>query len=221
MPTNLYGPNDNFDLESSHVLPAMIRKFHLAKLAHNGDWESIRKDQALFGPIPADLQKGLKALSGSRGPDSRLPAGVRLWGSGRPKREFLHVDDLASACLFLFKLADDAYAAVCAGRVEQADPPQQEGQPAATNHPPADRNRVSHINVGSGKDVHIAELANIVQEVVGYEGRVSWDTSMPDGTPRKLLDISRLTRLGWKPRISLREGINSTYEWYLAQSELY
>jgi GDP-L-fucose synthase len=221
MPTNLYGPNDNFDLESSHVLPAMIRKFHLAKLARNGDWEGIRKDQALFGPIPDDLQKGLKALCGSRGSDSRLSSGVRLWGSGRPKREFLHVDDLASACLFLFKLADDAYAAACAGRIEQTDRPPQEDQPGSTNSRPADRNRVSHINVGSGKDVHIAELAEIVQEVVGYEGRVGWDTSMPDGTPRKLLDVSRLTRLGWKPRISLREGINSTYEWYLAQSELY
>jgi GDP-L-fucose synthase len=220
MPTNLYGPNDNFDLESSHVLPAMIRKFHLAKLARKGDWESIRKDQALFGLIPADLQKGLKALSGLRGSDSRLPAGVRLWGSGRPKREFLHVDDLASACLFLFKLDDDAYAAVCAGPVEQTDRPPQKGQSGSTNNRPADRVRVSHINVGSGKDVHIAELAQIVKEVVGYEGRVSWDTSMPDGTPRKLLDISRLKRLGWKPRISLREGIRSTYDWYLAQSEL-
>ncbi|MEJ2729178.1 MAG: GDP-L-fucose synthase [Deltaproteobacteria bacterium] len=220
MPTNLYGPNDNFDLENSHVLPAMIRKFHLAKLAQSGDWEGIRKDQALFGPISADLQKALKKLSGSRGADSRLPAGVHLWGSGRPKREFLHVDDLASACLFLFQLADDAYADVCTGSVEQMDRAAQKGHPASTNNRPADRVRVSHINVGSGKDVHIAELAQIVKEVVGYEGRISWDTSMPDGTPRKLLDISRLTRLGWKPRISLREGVGSTYDWYLAQSEL-
>ena len=198
----------------------MIRKFHLAKLAQRGDWESIRKDEALFGPIPADLQKVLKKLSGSRRSDSRQQAGVRLWGSGKPKREFLHVDDLASACLFLFKLADDAYADVCTGPVEQMDRPVQEGQQGSTNNRPADRVRVSHINVGSGKDVHISELAQIVQKVVGYEGRVSWDTSMPDGTPRKLLDISRLTRLGWKPRISLREGIRSTYDWYLAQSEL-
>jgi GDP-L-fucose synthase len=220
MPTNLYGPNDNFDLENSHVLPAMIRKFHLAKLAGSGDWESIRRDQALFGPISVDLQNVLKKLCGPPGSDSRLPPGVRLWGSGRPKREFLHVDDLASACLFLFKLADDAYAAVCAGPVEQTDRPPHEGHPDSTNHGPGDRDRISHVNVGSGKDVHIAELAEIVQEVVGYEGRISWDTSMPDGTLRKLLDISRLTRLGWKPRISLREGIRSTYDWYLAQSEL-
>jgi GDP-L-fucose synthase len=220
MPTNLYGPNDNFDLESSHVLPAMLRKFHLAKLAQSGDWKSIRKDQALFGAVSADLQTVLKKLSGFGGSGFRLPAGVRLWGSGRPKREFLHVDDLASACLFLFSLADDAYADICAGSVEQMDRPPQKGEAGSANNRSAIRDRVSHINVGSGKDVHIAELAQIVQKVVGYEGRVSWDTSMPDGTPRKLLDISRLTRLGWKPRISLREGIRNTYDWYLAQSKL-
>lgn len=220
MPTNLYGPNDNFDLEDSHVLPAMIRKFHLAKLACNGDWGSIQKDQSLFGPISPDLQQGLKQSSGTRGADSRRSIAVRLWGSGRPKREFLHVDDLASACLFLFDLGDDAYAAACAVSVEPSDRPTRERHPGLLNSGPEKRDRVSHINVGSGKDVHIAELAQIVQEVVGYDGAVCWDSSMPDGTPRKLLDISRLTRLGWAPRISLREGIKSTYAWYLAQSEL-
>ena len=220
MPTNLYGPNDNFDLENSHVLPAMIRKFHLAKLARSKDWESIRKDQAIFGPIPADLQKELKKPSGPRGSDHWQSPGVRLWGSGRPKREFLHVDDLASACLFLFNLADDAYASACSVPLQQTDRAPREDHPDSSNLGLKNRNRVSHINVGSGKDIHIAELAEIVQQVIGYEGDVHWDTSMPDGTPRKLLDISRLTQLGWKPRISLREGIKSTYEWYLAQSEL-
>jgi GDP-L-fucose synthase len=220
MPTNLYGPNDNFDLEDSHVLPAMIRKFHLAKLAHNADWDGIEKDQALFGSISADLQKQLKKTCSSQGTDRRRTLAVRLWGSGRPKREFLHVDDLASACLFLFNLGDDAYASACGMPVQQTDRPPREGHPGSSNTTLKDRNRVSHINVGSGKDIHIAELAQIVQDVVGYEGHVSWDTSMPDGAPRKLLDISRLTQLGWKPRISLRKGIKSTYEWYLAQSEL-
>ena len=220
MPTNLYGPNDNFDLENSHVLPAVMRKFHLAKLARSGDWESIQKDQALFGPISLDFQQGLKEVSRTRGSDSRLPSAMRLWGSGRPKREFLHVDDLASACLFLFNLAEDAYAAACAVPVEQTDRRPHAGHPASSNFGLKDRNRVSHINVGCGKDIHIAELAEIVQEVVGYEGAVSWNTSMPDGTPRKLLDISRLTQLGWKPRIRLEDGIKSTYDWYLAQSEL-
>ena len=220
MPTNLYGPNDNFDLKDSHVLPALIRKFHLAKLACNGDWGSIQKDQALFGPIPLDLQQELKKSSGSRGSDSRRPPAVLLWGSGRPKREFLHVDDLASACLLLFNLGDEAYAAACAVSVDPSDRPARKRHSGLSNCGPEKRNPVSHINVGSGKDFHIAELAEIVQEVVGYDGAVSWDRSMPDGTPRKLLDISRLTRLGWAPRISLREGIKSTYEWYLAQSEL-
>jgi len=220
MPTNLYGPNDNFDLKTSHVLPAMIRKFHLAKLACNGDWGSIQKDQALFGPISPDLQQGLKKSYGTRASDTRRPTAVRLWGSGRPKREFLHVDDLASACLFLFNLGDDAYAAACAMSAEPSDQPTRERHPGLLNSGPEKRDRVSHINVGSGKDFHIAELAQIVQEVVDYNGAVSWDSSMPDGTPRKLLDISRLNRLGWTPRISLREGIKSTYAWYLAQSEL-
>jgi GDP-L-fucose synthase len=220
MPTNLYGPNDNFDLENSHVLPAMIRKFHLAKLANRQDWESIRKDQAIFGPIPVDLQKELKKPSSPRGANHWPPPAVRLWGSGKPKREFLHVDDLASACLFLFNLGDDAYASACAVPVQQTGRAPREGHPGSSNLDLKDPEQVPHINVGSGKDIHIAELAQIILEVVGYEGDVHWDTSMPDGTPRKLLDISRLTRLGWKPRISLRQGIKSTYEWYLAQSEL-
>ncbi|MCK5485983.1 MAG: GDP-L-fucose synthase [Desulfobacterales bacterium] len=220
MPTNLYGPNDNFDLENSHVLPAMIRKFHLAKLARGGDWESIQKDQALFGPISVDFLNRLKALPQSKAPESQQSSAIRLWGSGHPKREFLHVDDLASACLFLCNLGDDAYAAACAVPLEQPDQPKHKALSASANSDRKDRNRVSHINVGSGKDIHIAELAEVVQEVVDYEGAVSWNTSMPDGTPRKLLDISRLTQLGWKPRISLSQGIKSTYKWYLAQSEL-
>ena len=220
MPTNLYGPNDNFDLENSHVLPAMMRKFHLAKLARVGDWESIQKDEALFGPISVDFQQGLKKIARTRGSDSQLPSALRLWGSGRPKREFLHVDDLASVCLFLCNLADDAYAAACAVSFEKPDQAAPKVHSAPANSDRKDRSRVSHLNVGSGKDIRIAELAEVVQEVVGYEGAVSWNTSMPDGTPRKLLDISRLTQLGWKPRISLREGIKSTYKWYLAQSEL-
>jgi GDP-L-fucose synthase len=142
MPTNLYGPHDNFDLETSHVLPALIRKFHEAKL------------------------KGGKVV---------------LWGTGSPRREFLHVEDLADACLFLM----DGY---------------DEGE---------------IINVGVGEDVSIRELADMIKRVVGYEGEVEWDTSKPDGTPRKLLDTSRLTALGWIPKISLEDGIRTTYEWFL------
>ncbi len=144
MPTNLYGPGDNFDLHSSHVLPAMMRKFHDAKLS---------------------------------GADS-----VTLWGTGSPRREFLHVEDLARAVVTLLERYDDA--------------------------PP--------INVGVGDDVTIRELAELIREIVGFEGVIEWDTSKPDGTPRKLLDVSRINALGWKAQIDLRVGITSTYEWFKA-----
>ena len=144
MPTNLYGPNDNFDLETSHVLPALLRKAHEAK---------TRKDKKLI-----------------------------VWGTGKPRREFLHVDDLASACLLL---------------LEKYDSPEI-------------------INVGYGEDVSIRELAELICDVVGFNGELAWDTSKPDGTPRKLLDVTKLRELGWKPAITLRNGVASTYEWFLA-----
>ncbi|MFH1580684.1 MAG: GDP-L-fucose synthase [Pseudomonadota bacterium] len=165
MPTNLYGPNDNFDLETSHVLPAMIRKFHLAKLAANGDREAVMKDQARFGLIPKD---DIMAN----------PAVVNLWGSGSPCREFLHVDDVADACVFI----------MLASRT-----------PAL-------------INIGSGREISINELALLIKDIVGFEGNVVFDKTRPDGTLQKLLDVSRLTSLGWKPKISLKDGIRSTYD---------
>ncbi|MGD8333595.1 MAG: GDP-L-fucose synthase [Desulfobacterales bacterium] len=219
MPTNLYGPNDHFDLENSHVLPAMIRKFHLAKLASHKDWEKIKKDENVFGPISVDFKKALKAIADKTSSNNGLPPAIELWGSGQPKREFLHVDDLAAACLFISRLTDDAYAAGCAPIKTPTQGPLQGGPADAANVDLADRGRVSHINVGSGKDIYIAELAQTIQAIVGYEGAVRWNTAKPDGTPRKLLDISRLSQLGWRPRIRLREGIKSTYAWYLAQSE--
>lgn len=219
MPTNLYGPNDHFDLENSHVLPAMIRKFHLAKLASQKDWEKIQKDENVYGPISADFKKCLKAIADQTPDDKGMSPAIELWGSGRPKREFLHVDDLAEACLFISRLTDDAYDASCAAIKKPAQGVLQGGPADSSNLDPADRGRVSHINVGSGKDMHIAELAQTIQEIVGYGGAVRWNTAKPDGMPRKLLDISRLTQLGWRPRIGLREGIKSTYAWYLAQSE--
>ena len=143
MPTNLYGPEDNFDLQTSHVLPALIRRFHEAK--ENGD-------------------------------DS-----VTIWGTGSPRREFLHVDDLADACIFLIE----------------------------------DYSEAGHINVGVGRDSSILELAQLVSDIVGFSGTIDFDRSKPDGTPRKLLDVSLIESLGWQARIGLREGIESTYAWYL------
>lgn len=143
MPTNLYGINDNFDLETSHVMPALIRKFHEAKV--NGDKEVV------------------------------------MWGTGKPRREFLYVDDLSDACVFLMNNYSDEI----------------------------------HINMGTGKDIEIRELAEIIKKVVGYEGEIVNDTTKPDGTPRKLLDVTRLHNLGWKHKVGLEEGIRRVYEWYL------
>ncbi len=143
MPTNLYGPGDNFDLNTSHVLPALIRKFHEAK---------IRQDEE-----------------------------VVVWGTGQPRREFLHVDDLAAACIFLMHNYDQS----------------------------------EIINIGTGKDISIADLAALVKNIMGYEGKIVYDHSKPDGTPRKLLDVSKITALGWQPQISLRQGIESTYRWFI------
>lgn len=179
MPTNLYGPGDNYDLETSHVLPALIRKFHLAGLAREGDFEAIGRDEQVFGPIPEDIRESLGLTEQGRASLAGNPV-VRLWGTGSPRREFLHVDDLADAALFLM------------------------------DHYESDE----IINVGAGQDVEIRELARIVKEVVGFEGDITFDTSKPDGTPRKLLDVSKITKLGWKPKIGLREGIKQTYEAY-------
>jgi len=143
MPTNLYGPNDNYDLESSHVLPALIRKFHEAK-------------------------------------ETNAPS-VTLWGTGAPRREFLHVDDLANASLFLMKKYDDS----------------------------------EIVNVGTGEDISIKDLAELIKEVVGYDGTIEWDASKPDGTPRKLLDVSKIHSMGWKHKVTLVEGVKDTYNWYL------
>jgi GDP-L-fucose synthase len=142
MPTNLYGPHDNFDPERSHVLPALLRRFHEARVAGRPE--------------------------------------VVVWGTGRPRRELLHVDDLADACLFLMERYEDE----------------------------------RHINVGTGEDLTVGELADLVAETVGYRGRIVFDPTKPDGTPLKRLDVSRLFEAGWKPRISLRDGVQQTYAWF-------
>lgn len=187
MPTNLYGINDNFNLESSHVLPAMIRKFHLARLAAEQNWDGIAKDEACYGPIPEDIKAAL-GIAGD-GMEALAPV-VRLWGSGSPKREFLHVDDLADACLFVM------------------------------NHDTIDRLMPPEtflLNVGTGEDLTIRELAETIARVVGFDGEVAWDPDKPDGTPRKLLNVSRMKDLGWQANISLAEGLRKTYEGYVSR----
>lgn len=181
MPTNLYGPNDHYDLENSHVLPSLIRKFHLAKLVLHRDWDNIRLDEALHGKIPKDVMSGLK----------ETPPVVRLWGSGSPRREFLHVDDLANACVFLMNRLEDVLSDRCGSSPDRCI-----------------------INIGCGTDLSVRELAELVAKVVGFDGAVDWDSTKPDGTPRKLLDVSRLSSMGWQSRISLEEGVRQTYEDY-------
>ncbi len=216
MPTNLYGPKDNYDLEDSHVLPALIRKFHLSKLAVQKDWQAIQKDEAEYGPIPAYTYSNLKSIAGfSDHQPASDRAVIKLWGSGSPRREFLHVDDLASACLFLMNLSDEQYDALCATSVETRTTPAKTSKVSTLPSTSWPRGKVSHINVGTGKDLTIAELAQIVKGVVGFNGAVIWDRTKPDGTPRKLLDVSRLKRIGWQPTIKLRDGIRLTYTSYL------
>ncbi len=181
MPTNLYGPNDNFDLENSHVLPALIRKFHLAVLSADEKHDEIKKDERIYGSIP-----GHKPV---------LPVSVTIWGSGKPFREFLHVDDLADACVFLMNLEERSYAPLVAAG----------GTPL--------------VNIGFGKDITIKDLAELVGKIVGFMGEIRFDSSKPDGTSRKLLDVSRMKALGWQPATSLSEGIRSTYEFYLKRYE--
>lgn len=180
MPTNMYGPGDNFDLQGSHVLPAMIRKFHLAKIAD--DERALARDVARFGAIPAAITEDLRA------------GRVTLWGTGTPRREFLYSDDLADACVFLLR---EVSAASIGGEAT------------------ADRNPCALINVGYGDDVTIRELAACVQRTVGFTGELRWDESRPDGTPRKLMDSSRIRALGWAPRVDLEEGVRRAYAWYL------
>ncbi|MGA2400181.1 MAG: GDP-L-fucose synthase [Syntrophobacteraceae bacterium] len=206
MPTNLYGPNDSYDLENSHVLPAFIRKFHLAKSAAAGDWEAITRNEAVYGRIPADFAANLAAISSFHShtvPESFMPRGggieagpaVKLWGTGSPRREFLYADDLADACVFLM------------GKLEQLFD-----------------NSVSHftgsehlINIGCGDDITIRELAGEVARIAGFDGPIQWDASKPDGTPRKLLDVGKINRIGWKHSIGLDQGIRLAYADYLSK----
>ena len=183
MPNNLYGTNDNFDLENSHVLPALVRKFHLAKLAASGEWERIRAEEATYGHIPDDIKKSIGLDPSNNEPIDRPThqPSILLWGTGAPRREFLHVNDLAAACVFLMNNYDES----------------------------------EIINIGWGKDLTIQELAELVSQVVGFKGEITWDSSKPDGTPQKLLDVSRLTKLGWQAKIDLEDGIRQVYRWYV------
>lgn len=202
MPTNLYGENDNFDLTGSHVLPAMIRKFHLAKLASTGSWDDIVRDEKINGSVPDEFKASLVAISHKMGlaypadwGPSELPEpAVPIWGTGSPMREFLHVRDLADACVHLMNLDDTVF----------DDFLKQREFPL--------------VNIGCGSDIAIKDLALLIRKVVGFEGELVFDTTKPDGTPRKLLDVSLLEGIGWSAGIELEDGIRETYAQYQART---
>ena len=196
MPTNLYGPGDNFDLVNSHVLPAMMRKMHLAKLLEKGDFAAIRSDLAAR-PIPAikDSHKTSEdEISAALASFGIFAGHLDLWGSGSPLREFLWSEDMADASIHVLLNVhfDDLRAACPNGEV-----------------------RNTHINIGSGTELTIAQLAQMIKEAVGFGGQIRWDSSKPDGTPRKLCDVSKIHSLGWKHKVELPEGISRLYKWYL------
>ena len=187
MPTNVYGPGDNFDLETSHALPALIRKFHEAKLkALEPRGRRLEAEDKPKG-VASDLERSAPPTSSERSERSSNGSFVTIWGTGTPRREFLHVDDLADACLFIMKHYDEN----------------------------------EMINIGVGKDITISELSELIKQIVAFKGEIRYDDSKPDGTQRKLLDVSRLNSLGWRSRISLREGIENTYKWYVKEGSRY
>ena len=194
MPTNLYGPGDNYHLENSHVIPAIIRKCHLAKLAAAGDLTGIAQDEKVYGPIPETIRATLFEADGRT---LRSHPFVQLWGSGRGRREFLHVDDMAAGCLTVMKMSEHTY-----------------GESLAATAADRSHSKPSFLNLGTGKDCTISEAAGLIQEIVGFDGEIRYDADQPDGTPQKLLDVSRLGRHGWRPGFSLQAGLQDTYRHY-------
>lgn len=233
MPTNLYGPNDNFHLENSHVLPAMMRKIYLAKLIHDRNWDAIRKDMDKRPVNPTDK---LRTIIGEGNVDGKSSEErilqclayygiennkVTLWGDGSPLREFLWSEDMADASVHVLlnvdfkdiigieKYSSVFYGAKADGAVDRNN---SEGRGGAI--PSLGEIRNCHINVGTGKELHIKELAGLVVKSVGFGGELCWDTSKPNGTPRKLIDVSKLHSLGWTHKVEIEEGIERLYQWY-------
>lgn len=196
MPTNLYGPNDNFNLETSHVLPAMIRKIHLAKCLQQGDWEALRKDLN---------ERPVETVSGKSSDEEILavldkygirPGEVELWGTGKPLREFLWSEEMADASIYIMEHVD--FADVCQ---------------------PGTEVRNTHINIGTGTELSIREVAGLIKTAIGFQGELRFNTSKPDGTLRKLTDVSKLHALGWQHTIEIKEGVERLYKWYITNNK--
>tara|TARA_R110002020_G_scaffold434476_2_gene644611 strand:- start:19908 stop:21023 length:1116 start_codon:yes stop_codon:yes gene_type:complete len=209
MPTNLYGPNDNFDLEKSHVLPALIRKMHLGKALEQNNWDSLRADLnklPIEGVDGNEAEDAILSVLGNYGIRSSAPLGgnqegdsvhVEIWGTGKPMREFLWSEDMADACVFIMENRD----------FNDVTPSTVDGER------PEVRN--THINIGTGEDISIYDLAHLVKKTVGFNGEIYFNEEKPDGTMKKLTDVSKLKALGWEYTVALEKGVEKIYNWYL------
>lgn len=233
MPTNLYGPNDNFHLENSHVLPAMMRKIYLAKLIHDDNWQAIRADMDKRPVNPNDelrKQVGESLVSGKSSKEDILHTlayygiadnHVTLWGTGRPLREFLWSEDMADASVYLLLNVDfsdiigiERYSSVFYGAKTDGPVNRNNSEGRGGAIPALGEIRNCHINVGTGKELTIRELSRLVVRTVGFTGTVDFDATKPDGTPRKLIDVSKLHSLGWHHSVEIDEGVQKLYNWY-------
>ncbi|ANX03092.1 GDP-L-fucose synthase family protein [Immundisolibacter cernigliae] len=214
MPTNLYGPGDNYSLMDSHVIPAMIRKFHLAKLASERNWSAIEQDEARNGPIPEDLKKLFQETC-----TLNLEPCIPLWGTGTPRREFMYSEDMADACLYLMNLPDAEFSKLLWPSASPPEPCPLPLEPSVSPLEPCTLDLAPVINIGVGHDLTIRELAETVAATVGYQGAIEFDATKPDGTPRKLMDVGRLNAMGWKASTVMREGLARAYRDFLASTD--
>jgi len=244
MPTNLYGPNDNFHLENSHVMPAMMRKIYLAKLIHDGDWAAIRKDLTIR-PVGANIKENGVASAASEtvryvidgSSDEALirkvlgfygisDNHVALWGTGKPLREFLWSEDMADASVYLLLNVDfkdiigiEKYSSVHYGISADGVVDRNHSTGRGGAIPSLGEIRNCHINIGTGKELTIRELSELIVKTVGFTGTVTFDPSKPDGTPRKLIDVTKLHSLGWTHKIEIADGVQKLYDWYKGSLE--
>ena len=233
MPTNLYGPNDNFHLENSHVMPAMMRKIYLAKLIHEDNWEAIRVDmnKRPINPVKALAEQiGKDNVDGECSKDRILQAlkfygiennKVTLWGTGSPLREFLWSEDMADASVHILLNIDfkdiigiDKYSSVFYGTATDGEVNRNNSEGRGGAIPSLGEIRNCHINIGTGKELTIKQLSELIVRTVGFTGTVVWDESNPDGTPRKLIDVSKLHSLGWTHKVEIEQGVQKLYDWY-------
>ena len=233
MPTNLYGPNDNFHLENSHVMPAMMRKIYLAKLIHDDNWDAIRTD---MNKRPINPPAKLAEIIGNDNVDGECPKErilkaldfygidnnkVTLWGDGSPLREFLWSEDMADASVHVLLNVDfsdiigiEKYSSVFYGAKTDGEVNRNNSEGRGGAIPSLGEIRNCHINVGTGKELTIKALAELVKKTVGFEGEIIWDKTKPNGTPRKLIDVTKLHNLGWHHKVEIEDGVKKLYEWY-------